>query len=79
MRDRRLAIEVINVNGVRGELVESLLEDPVGARWTNVDIDDEETATATRFARGVLFGVVVGAACWLVIIAVSYLILTAHS
>ncbi len=79
MRDRRLAIEVINVNRVRGELVESLLEDSEGARWANVDLDDEETAPGLGAARGVLLGIVLGAVCWLVIIAAGHLVLTALS
>ena len=74
-----MAIEVINVNRVRGELVESLLEDSEGAGWANVDLDDKETAPGLRAARGVLFGMVLGAACWLVIIAAGYLVPTALS
>lgn len=75
MRSRRLAGVVIKVNGVRGELVESLLEDSEVARRVSVDLVDEETAPGLEDARGVLLGVVLGAACWLVIIAAGYLIL----
>ena len=79
IRNRRSAIEVINVNRVSGELVESLLEDSEAAQWANVDLVDEETAPGLRVAHGVLFGMVLGAACWLVIIAAGHLVLTALS
>ncbi len=70
-----MAIEVINVNRVSGELVESLLEDSEAARWASVDLVDEETAPGLSAARGVLLGIVLGAVCWLVIIAAGYLVL----
>lgn len=70
-----MAIEVINVDRVRRELVESLLEDSEAARWASVDLVDEETAPGLGAARGVLLGIVLGAVCWLVIIAAGYLVL----
>ena len=44
MRNRKLAVEVINVNRVCGEPLESFLEDPEAARWASVYLVDEETA-----------------------------------
>ncbi len=46
IRNRRSAIEVVNVNRVRGKLVESLVEEAV--RWASesVDLVDEKTAPA---------------------------------
>ena len=75
IRNPRSAIELINVDRVRGELVESQVEDSEAARWANVDLDDEETAPGLGAARGVLLGIVFGAVCWLVIIAAGYLVL----
>ena len=75
MRNRKPAIEVINVNEVCREPVESLLEDSGAARWASVDLVDEETTPGLGDARGVLLGVVLGAACWLAIIAAGRLIL----
>lgn len=70
-----MAIEVINVNGVRGELVESLLEDSEAARWASVEVVDGAIAPGLGDARGVLLGIVLGMTCWLVIIAAGYLVL----
>ena len=79
IRNRRSAIEVVNVNRVRGELIEGLVEEAV--RWASesVDLVDEKTAPGLGAARGILLGIVLGAACWLVIIAAGYLVLTALS
>ena len=79
IRNRRSATEVVNVNRVRGELVESLVEEAV--RWASesVDLVDEKTAPGLGAAPGILLGIVLGAACWLVIIAAGYLVLTALS
>ena len=74
-RNPRLAIKVINVDRMRRELVESLLEDSEAARWASVDLVDKETAPGLGAARGVLLGIVLGAVCWLVIIAAGCLVL----
>ncbi len=67
------------VSRVREELVESLVEEAV--RWASesVDLVDEKTAPGLGAAPGILLGIVLGAACWLVIIAAGYLVLTALS
>lgn len=72
-------MEEIKVNRVRGESVENLLEDSEPARWACADIVDEETAPGLPGDRGVLLGIVLGAVCWLAIIAAGYLVVKALS